>query len=122
MRILITSIFLFLFVPSWSVDYHVGPGQTYLNINDVPWELMNAGDNVFIHYRPSPYLEKWVINVPGTSIDMTPPPGFIQKKNFPGFVHHPTKSSISVAEIPVPMQIYAKKFSSKATLKKQRIQ
>ncbi|NNF33926.1 MAG: polysaccharide-degrading enzyme [Saprospiraceae bacterium] len=68
MKLLLSSLFLCLFLQTQATDYHVGPGQTYTNINDVPWESMNAGDNVFIHYRAVPYYEKWVINVPGTSI------------------------------------------------------
>ena len=53
-----------------ATDYHVGPGQPYLEINDIPWETMAPGDNVYIHYRDSadggPYKSKWVVNVPGT--------------------------------------------------------
>jgi hypothetical protein len=46
--------------------YEVGPGQAYANIGDVPWESMNAGDLVLIHWRAQPYTEKWVIGVAGT--------------------------------------------------------
>jgi hypothetical protein len=49
-----------------ATDYHVGPGQTYANIGDVAWESLNAGDTVYIHARPAPYLEKWVLNRVGT--------------------------------------------------------
>jgi parallel beta-helix repeat protein len=49
-----------------AADYHVGPGQTYANIGDVAWESLSSGDTVFIHARPAPYLEKWVINRQGT--------------------------------------------------------
>jgi hypothetical protein len=52
---------------AWAADYHVGPGQTYANIGDVPWESLAAGDTVFIHARPTPYLEKWVLNRVGTA-------------------------------------------------------
>jgi parallel beta-helix repeat protein len=48
-------------------DYHVGPGQTYANIGDVPWESLSPGDTVFIHARPTPYREKWVVNRAGTA-------------------------------------------------------
>jgi hypothetical protein len=53
----------------WQVQaaaYEVGPGQAYLNIGDVPWESLGAGDRVLIHWRPEPYQEKWVIAVQGT--------------------------------------------------------
>ncbi|HEX2768468.1 MAG TPA: right-handed parallel beta-helix repeat-containing protein [Geobacteraceae bacterium] len=52
---------------AWSTDYHVGPGQTYTNIGDVAWESLLAGDTVFIHARPAPYAEKWVLNRVGTA-------------------------------------------------------
>lgn len=60
--------FLLLLLP-WQVQaatYEVGPGQPYVNIGDVPWESMGAGDRVLIHWRAEPYQEKWVIAVPGT--------------------------------------------------------
>jgi hypothetical protein len=49
-----------------AATYEVGPAQTYTNIGDVPWESMNAGDEVLIHWRAQPYTEKWVIAVEGT--------------------------------------------------------
>src|SRR5690348_14215731 len=33
------------------VDYHVGPRQTYAKLVDVPWEKLNPGDTVYIHWR-----------------------------------------------------------------------
>lgn len=50
-----------------ATDYHVGPSQTYTNIGDAPWATLQAGDRVYIHYRTSPYYEKWVINAQGTA-------------------------------------------------------
>ena len=32
-------------------DYHVGAGQRYANIVSVPWEALNPGDTVYIHWR-----------------------------------------------------------------------
>lgn len=52
-----------------AVDYHVGPSQTLANISDVPWESLQAGDRVYIHWRSTPYKEKWVINAQGTAAD-----------------------------------------------------
>ncbi len=47
--------------------YDVGPGQPLAAIGDVPWESLNAGDIVRIHWRPTPYKEKWVIGRQGTA-------------------------------------------------------
>ena len=47
-------------------DYHVGPGQAYVNIGDVPWYALQAGDTVYIHYRATPYREKFLISTRGT--------------------------------------------------------
>lgn len=50
-----------------ATDYVVGPSIGMLpNIGDVPWESLNAGDRVSIHWRASPYAEKWVICQRGT--------------------------------------------------------
>lgn len=48
-------------------EFHVGLDQSYAGIGDVPWESLLAGDTVFIHAKPTPYLEKWVINRVGTA-------------------------------------------------------
>ncbi|MDY8136055.1 SdiA-regulated domain-containing protein [Aquimarina sp. 2201CG5-10] len=48
-------------------DYHVGPGQSLATISEVPWATLQAGDRVFIHWRDTPYKEKWVINRQGTA-------------------------------------------------------
>ena len=31
--------------------FHVGPGQKYANIASVPWETLDPGDTVYIHWR-----------------------------------------------------------------------
>lgn len=54
-------------MPSLATDYHVGPGQALAAIGDVPWESLAAGDRILIHWRATPYKEKWVINAVGTS-------------------------------------------------------
>jgi hypothetical protein len=64
-------LFLWLFLcclplKAWAAVYEVGPDKPYLNIGDVPWESMAAGDQVLISWRPEPYREKWVIAVQGT--------------------------------------------------------
>jgi len=47
-------------------EYHVGPGQEYENISDVPWVSLGAGDMVLIHAREEPYAELIGINAQGT--------------------------------------------------------
>lgn len=50
-----------------ATDYHIGPSQTYTTIGAAPWATLQAGDRVFIHWRNTPYKEKWVINAQGTA-------------------------------------------------------
>jgi hypothetical protein len=47
--------------------YHVGPGQPYTNIGDVPWYALGPGDTVYIHYRSTPYHEKFLVSNAGTA-------------------------------------------------------
>src|SRR5688572_10087140 len=47
--------------------YNVGPGQTYGSIGAVPLATLQPGDTVRIHYRATPYKEKWVICRQGTA-------------------------------------------------------
>ena len=47
--------------------YVVGPGQSYATPSDVPWEALQAGDTVLIHWRPTPYRDKWVMTAQGTA-------------------------------------------------------
>jgi hypothetical protein len=49
--------------------YEVGDGQAYASIGAVPWESLAAGDEVRIHWRATPYQEKWVIAAQGTAAD-----------------------------------------------------
>lgn len=66
-HILVTAGILCCSALTLAADYHVGPGQGYVNIGDVPWESLQAGDTVHIHARPTPYYEKWVLNRVGTA-------------------------------------------------------
>ncbi|NTX00225.1 right-handed parallel beta-helix repeat-containing protein [Myxococcus sp. CA040A] len=50
-----------------AAEYRVGPGQPLASIGAVPWESLQPGDTVFIHARPTPYAEKWVLGVRGTA-------------------------------------------------------
>jgi len=54
-------------VTAWATTYDVGPGQTYINLGDVPWYTLGPGDTVNIHYRSAPYHEKILISARGTS-------------------------------------------------------
>lgn len=54
-------------LPSAAVDYHVGPHQALAEIEQVPWESLNAGDTVNIHWRSEPYRSKWVLCRQGTA-------------------------------------------------------
>ena len=49
-----------------ATDYHVGPGQPLATISEVPWDSLQAGDRIYIHWQSTPYYEKWVINAQGT--------------------------------------------------------
>ncbi|MGZ4988006.1 MAG: right-handed parallel beta-helix repeat-containing protein [Limisphaerales bacterium] len=46
--------------------YEVGPSANLKTPNDVPWNKLQAGDTVLIHWRSEPYKNKWVIAVEGT--------------------------------------------------------
>ncbi len=52
--------------PARGADYEVGPGQALASIGEVPWESLEPGDRVLIHWRDTPYREKWVICRRGT--------------------------------------------------------
>lgn len=47
--------------------YQVGPGRPLAAIGDVPWESLLPGDVVLIHWRSTPYREKWTITRQGTA-------------------------------------------------------
>jgi hypothetical protein len=53
--------------PLAAATYEVGPGQTLASPGEVPWESLAAGDIVLIHWRATPYTNKWVICRQGTA-------------------------------------------------------
>ena len=58
--------------------YDVGPNLSHATIGSVPWESLQAGDTVRIHWRTNAYREKWVICRQGTinaPISVTGVPG-----------------------------------------------
>jgi putative Ig domain-containing protein len=50
-----------------ATTYMVGPGQPHATPSSVPWESLQAGDLVLIHWRSTPYKDKWVICRQGTA-------------------------------------------------------
>lgn len=48
-------------------ELHVGPQQTYATPDRVPWDSLEAGDRVFIHWRAQAYRSKWVLCCRGTA-------------------------------------------------------
>ena len=58
------------FVPALTLcagatDYDIGPGQTYTSLGAFPFENLQAGDTVRIHYRAEPYREKIRVRAQG---------------------------------------------------------
>lgn len=47
--------------------YEVGPSSPLASIGQVPWASLQPGDTVLIHWRSTPYKEKWVICRQGTA-------------------------------------------------------
>ncbi len=47
-------------------DFHVGPHQRLKTPDEVPWEALQPGDRVLIHWRSEPYRTKWVVCRRGT--------------------------------------------------------
>lgn len=61
------AVLVTLSLSAMATTYDVGPGQAYTSIGAVPWHTLAAGDTVRIHYRATPYREKWVICRQGTA-------------------------------------------------------
>ncbi|MCF6306364.1 MAG: T9SS type A sorting domain-containing protein [Flavobacteriaceae bacterium] len=67
MKLQLSSFVLLISLITYATDYHVGLSQPLTTISEVPWATLNAGDRVYIHWRATPYKEKWVINRQGTA-------------------------------------------------------
>lgn len=52
---------------AFATTYEVGPAKPFPSIGAVPWETLQPGDTVLIHWRATPYQEKWVICRQGTA-------------------------------------------------------
>jgi hypothetical protein len=59
--------FLCLFAVVNAAVYEVKEGTAVDAIADVPWATLQPGDTVLIHWRATPYKEKWVICRQGTA-------------------------------------------------------
>ena len=64
---LIAILLTFLSQVAFATIFEVGPEKMYAAVSDVPWESLIAGDIVLIHWRSTPYAEKWSISVIGTA-------------------------------------------------------
>lgn len=60
-------VFVFGLTSANAAVYEVGPNQALQTIAQVPWATLQPGDTVLIHWRPTPYKEKWVICRQGTA-------------------------------------------------------
>lgn len=69
MRKLIFAVFVFLINAgaAFAAIYEVKPGTPMDTIAEVPWATLQPGDTVLIHWRATPYKEKWVICRQGTA-------------------------------------------------------
>ncbi len=65
-KLLLFILMLVYILEASALDYHVDSNPPYQDIGDVPWANLQAGDRIFIHWRESPYKEKWVVNAKGT--------------------------------------------------------
>lgn len=68
LSLLINFILLGLFsVAGNAAVYEVKPNTPLDTIAEVPWATLQPGDTVLIHWRATPYKEKWVICRQGTA-------------------------------------------------------
>lgn len=63
---IISILILFSAPMAAAVVYDIGPGRPYTSLGAFPFEQLQAGDIVNIHYRPEPYREKVRIRAQGT--------------------------------------------------------
>ncbi|WP_457667669.1 hypothetical protein [Thiolapillus sp.] len=71
-RQILSAIFTSLLLSchaAFAVDYHIGPGQPLSRIADAPWNDLRAGDHIFIHWKSTPYREKWIVSGQGTATE-----------------------------------------------------
>ena len=54
---------------NFNTVYDVGDGEAYLSPGEIPWESLSAGTLVRIHWRSTPYRDKWAIRAAGTQTE-----------------------------------------------------
>ncbi len=65
---LLASLFLVVATGLATAEtYSVGPGKALIHPGHVPWNNLNPGDVVEIHWRPEAYRYKWVMSRQGTA-------------------------------------------------------
>lgn len=62
----VAAVLCFL-TPAFAAVYEVREGTALDTIAEVPWATLMPGDTVLIHWRSTPYKEKWVICRQGTA-------------------------------------------------------
>lgn len=62
----VAAVLCFL-TPAFAAVYDVREGTALDTITEVPWATLMPGDTVLIHWRSTPYKEKWVICRQGTA-------------------------------------------------------
>jgi hypothetical protein len=60
-------LFALCLQPAAGRTFEVGPGRELTAVGSVPWDALEAGDTVRIHWRPQPYREKWNVSAQGTN-------------------------------------------------------
>src|SRR5690242_16869304 len=65
-RLLITWLIVLSAAVASGAIFEVGQNRQYSTVGAVPWESLQAGDTVLIHWRTNAYREKWVICRQGT--------------------------------------------------------
>src|SRR5688572_12332835 len=65
--LMLSATFVALASDVRGATYDVGPGQSFETPSAVPWESLQPGDVVRIHWRATPYRDKWVIARAGTA-------------------------------------------------------
>lgn len=63
----ITAVGLLSSTPLHAAVYEVGDGQALTTVGSVAWESLQPGDEVRIHWRATPYREKFVLSRQGTA-------------------------------------------------------
>ena len=63
---LVVLLILLMGASVFATVYEVKPGTPLDTISEVPWAALQPGDIVLIHWRSTPYKEKWVICRQGT--------------------------------------------------------